>query len=148
MHHPVYGSNWRRAKFSSSSTPSKNCPSKKSSPETQSRKEVKQHSRTKKNKRKSTERTVTLPSNQNGQPHQSSQRKSRINESHQISNRFLPQLRIVSRFDSSSRLLFRGDGASPSAAKVVGEQVVVNRRKCFAAWNWSRDDYLVQQPTR
>ena len=94
------------------------------------------------------EKTVTLPINQNKQRHQSSLRKSRTNESHQISSKFLPQLGFISMFDSSSRLLSRGSGASPSAAKVVGEQVVVHSRKCFAAWNWSADDYLVQQPTR
>jgi hypothetical protein len=76
-----------------SSSPSMNCPSKKSSPETQSRKE--EHSRARKNKRKFNEKTVTLPSNQNTQRHQSSQRKSRTSESRQISRKFLPQLGFV-----------------------------------------------------
>ena len=103
----------------------------------------KQHSRAKKNKRKFAEKTVTLPSNQNKQRHQSSQRKSRINESHQISSKFLPQLRFVSVFDSSSRLLSR------LLQRLWGSRwwSTLNRRKCFAAWNWN-PVYLVQQPTR
>lgn len=101
-----------------SSSPSMNCPSKKSSPETQSRKE--EHSRARKNKRKFNEKTVTLPSNQNTQRHQSSQRKSRTSESRQISSKFLPQLGFVSRFDSSSRLLSRGGGAFPVCREDCG----------------------------